>query len=254
MSVDTVQDNPLLTERLPIQFDAIKAEHVEPAINVLLEQMNNRLRDVAAADVPRTYDNVLMGLDTMTEPLDYAMSVVRHLESVATTPELRAAYNAVQGPVSMFYSSIPLNADLWTAVKAVNESRELDALSPVHKRFLRKTVTGFRRAGADLDEAGKKKLEALDVELTKITTKFSQNVLDATNAFELVLTDESKLAGLPESARLAAQRKRESKRFGRVASHATGSKLHGRYDVPRRPRHSPRALARFEHASHVRRA
>ena len=211
MPEQTVIDNPLLVERFPIQFHAIKAEHVEPAIHLLLEQMRRRLADLGAPGVPRTYRDILIALDNMTEPLDFAMAVVRHLESVVTTPELRAAHNAVQGPVSMFYTSIPLDANLWEAVKSVDRSGEAEGLAPVHKRFLEKTVRGFRRAGADLDAEGKKKLEQLDVELTKATTKFSENVLDATNAFELLIADEAKLVGLPESARMAARESARSK-------------------------------------------
>lgn len=208
---ETMTDNPLLTERLPIPFDAIKAEHVEPAIDLLLKQMNSRLEDLGRQGVPRTYADVLLALDKMTEPLDVAIAVVRHIESVATTPEFRAAHNAVQGPVSAFYTSIPLNAGLWAAVKAVQESSQTQDLGPVHRRFLQKTVTGFRRAGADLDAEGKKKLEELDVALTKSTTKFAENVLDATNAYELLITDEAKLSGLPESARMAARESAKSK-------------------------------------------
>jgi len=206
-----ITGNPLLVRRFPIQFDAVKAEHVEPAIALLLEQMKQRLADLGSPSITLTYDSVLMALDKMTEPLDFAMAIVRHLESVVTTPEMRAAHNAVQGPVSMFYTSIPLDANVWRAVKAVNESPEADALAPVHKRFLKKTVSGFRRAGADLDAEGKKKLEALDVALTQATTKFSENVLDATNAYELLITDEGKLAGLPESARIAARESAKAK-------------------------------------------
>ncbi|MBV8551403.1 MAG: M3 family metallopeptidase [Acidobacteriaceae bacterium] len=206
-----LKDNPLLVERMPIRFDAVKAEDVEPAIHLLLEQMKSRLTDLGKPEIPRTYDNILIGLDKMTEPLDFAMSVVRHLESVATTPELRAAYNAVQGPVSLFYTSIPLDPNLWAAVKAIEEGGEAEQRAPVYRRFLKKTVTGFRRAGADLDAEGKKKLEQLDVALTKATTKFAENVLDATNAFELLITDEAKLAGLPDSARLAARESAKSK-------------------------------------------
>jgi oligopeptidase A len=211
MAEQSLPDNPLREERFPIQFEAIKAEHVEPAIHVLLERMKQRLADLGKPEVPRTYKDVLLALDKMTAPLDFAMAVVRHLESVATTPELRAAYNAVQGPVSMFYTSIPLDSNVWAAVKAVNTSGERERLTGVHKRFLEKTVMRFRREGADLDAAGKKKLEEIDVELTKATTKFAENVLDATNAFELVITDEQKLAGLPESARMAASESAKSK-------------------------------------------
>ncbi len=211
MPEQSLADNPLLIERFPIQFDAIKAAHVEPAIHVLLEQMKQRLTDLGKPEMPRTYRDILLALDKMTEPLDFAMALVRHLEAVVTTPELRAAHNAVQGPVSMFYTSIPLDANLWAAVKSVNDGTDARSLPPVHQRFLRKTVTGFRRAGADLDAAGKKKLEELDVELTKATTKFAEHVLDATNAFELIITEEQKLAGLPEFARMAARESAKSK-------------------------------------------
>jgi oligopeptidase A len=211
LMTEQLTDNPLLIERFPIQFEAVKADHVEPAIQLLLEQMNQRLVALGGPDTPRTYQDILLALDQMTEPLDFAMALVRHLESVVTTPELRAAHNAVQGPVSAFYTSIALNANLWKAVQAVNESGEKEKLAPVHRRYLDKTVTGFRRAGADLDEAGKKQLEELDVALTKATTKFSENVLDATNAYEFLIADESKLAGLPESARLAARASAQSK-------------------------------------------
>lgn len=208
---EKIKDNPLLHKTLPIRFDAVKAQHVEPGVRVLLEQMKNRLQDLSHSSKPRNYANVLLGLDEMTEPLDFAMAVVRHLESVATTPELRAAYNAVQGPVSMFYSSIALDPDLWQAVKEVSQSPEAESLAPVHRRFLKKTVSGFKRAGADLSAEDKKKLQALDVALAEATTKFAEHVLDATNAFELLITEEEKLAGLPASARMAARESAKSK-------------------------------------------
>lgn len=203
--------NPLLIEQFRIPFDQIKAEHVEPAIATLLEQMKKRLAELSDSNKERTYANILGRLDRLTDPLDYAMGIVRHLESVATYPELRAAHNAVQTPVSAFYSSVPLDANLWSAIKQVHESAEAETLNGVHKRFLTRTVASFRRHGADLDAEGKKKLEALDVALTEATTKFSENVLDATNAFELILSDEAQLAGLPESARLAARESAKSK-------------------------------------------
>ncbi len=204
------ENSPLLRQRLPIDFAAIKTEEIEPSIDLLLKQMRNRLADLGPSAAPRTYDNVLLTLDRLTEPLDFAMALVRHLESVITTPELRAAHNAVQGPVSQFYTSIALDPDLWNAVKAVEQSNETATMAPVHQRFLAKTVSGFRRAGADLDPAGKKRLEEIDVTLTEMTTTFSEHVLDATNAYEYLVTDESTLAGLPESARSAA---RESARL-----------------------------------------
>ena len=110
--------NPLLSIQFRVPFDRIRAAGVEPAIGELLAQARARLAAVAAEPVERTFANTMLALDLMTELLDYAMGVVRHLESVATTPELRAAFNAVQPSVSAFYSGIPLDADLWRGIQA----------------------------------------------------------------------------------------------------------------------------------------
>jgi oligopeptidase A len=186
--------NPLLEVQFRVPFDQVKAEHVEPAIDALLEQAGQAVAAAAKAADPLT------ALDHMTEPVDYALNVAQHLESVATTPELRAAYNAVQPKTSAFYSSIPLNDALWQAIKRYAESPEGKALRGTRGRFLKKTVDSFKRAGADLDEAGKARLKEIDVALADVTTKFSENVLDSTNAWDIVITDEAKLAGLPPQA------------------------------------------------------
>ncbi len=136
-------------------------------------------------------DHPLHALDTMTEKLDYAMSVVRHLESVATTPELRAAHNAVEPKVSAFYSSLPLNEGLWKAIQRYAATEEARALTGTMKRYLTKTIDSFKRHGAELDAAGKARLQEIDVALAEATTKFSENVLDSTNAFDLVIEEEA---------------------------------------------------------------
>jgi oligopeptidase A len=207
----TGDTNPLLHIEFRVPFDRIRAEHVQPAVTELLRQSRAGLAALAATGGERTFDNTLHVLDTLTEPLDWAMGLVRHLESVATYPELRAALNAAQPEVSAFYTGIPLDAGLWRNIKAYAATPEAAKLSGARSRFLHKTIETFRRHGADLDPAGKKRLEEIDVELTQITTKFAENVLDSTNAFEMVLTNEGDLAGLPPtaiaSARESAQRK-----------------------------------------------
>jgi oligopeptidase A len=203
--------NPLLTMKFRVPFDEIRAAHVEPAVASLLTDARDRLETLAADPAPRTYANTLRALDLLTEPLDYSMGVVRHLESVATYPELRAAFNAVQPEVSAFYTGIPLHQGLWKAIKSFAGTTEAESLAGTRRRFLQKTMETFRRHGADLDPAGKKRLEEIDVELTRITTKFSENVLDSTNAFELMLGDERDLAGLPPSAIASARQSAERK-------------------------------------------
>jgi len=199
--------NPLLEVQFQVPFDQIQAEHVEPAIDELLVRAAQSVEATTASADP------LMALDEMTEPLDYAMNVVRHLESVATTPELRAAYNAVQPKTSAFYSSIPLNEGLWNAMKRYAATEAGKSLKGTKGRFLKKTIDSFKRAGAELDAAGKARLKEIDVALSDVTTKVSENVLDSTNAWELVLTDESKLKGLPPQAVAMAKASAESKKM-----------------------------------------
>src|SRR6266851_6010950 len=176
--------NPLLEISFRVPFDKIEAAHVEQAIDELLADAARRLDETIASERP------LHALDVMTERLEYALSVVRHLESVATTPELRAAFNAVQPKVSAFYAGLPLNEPLWQAIQRYAATDEARSLTGTLRRFLTKTIDNFKRHGAGLDPAGKARLKEIDVELSKQTTLFSEHVLDSTNAFELIITDE----------------------------------------------------------------
>jgi oligopeptidase A len=196
--------NPLIQLGFEIPFDQIEAAHVEPAVDALLSDAQASVDAVAANEEPRTYANTLGALEEATDLLERAMTVVGHLESVATTKALRAAYNVTHPRVSAFWSGLAMNDGLYQAVRAFAETDEAGALAPTEKRFLEKTLDDFRRHGAELSPQDKAKLHAIEVDLTKLTTEFSQNVLDETNAFELIITDESKLAGLPDSAKQAA--------------------------------------------------
>ncbi len=209
-------ENPLLSLSpvAPVPFHRIRAEHVHPAVTALLERAGENLRTLETA-APCTFDGTMLALDALTAPLDDAMAVVAHLESVATTPELRAAYNAVQAPVSAFFSSITLSDGLWKALKAFAATPEARALTGPRQRYLERTLDDFRRNGADLDPAGKTRLAALDVDLATTCVRYAQHVLDATNAFELVVDDPGQLSGLPEAALDAARESASlSKRAG----------------------------------------
>lgn len=195
----------MLSIQFRVPFDEIRAEHVEPAIDRLLEEARGRRQRLSESSGVRTYDNTLGELDSMTEGLDYAMGLVRHLEAVATYPALREAYNAVQPKVTLFYAETVLDAGVWRVLQEYAQTEEAKQLTGVRARFLQKQIEAFRREGAELDAAGKERLKAIDVELAELTTKFSQNVLDATNAYELIIRDDRELAGLPESALEAAR-------------------------------------------------
>ncbi len=196
--------NPLIQLGFEIPFDEIEAQHVVPATDALLANAQAAIDAIAVDQGSRTYANTLGALEAATEMLERAMTVVGHLESVATSDAWRDAYNATRPRVSAFWSGLAMNDALYQAIRAFATTEEASALPPTEKRFLQKTLDDFRRHGAELGPGDKAKLQAIEVELTKLTTEFSQNVLDETNAFELILTDEDKIAGLPESAKEAA--------------------------------------------------
>jgi oligopeptidase A len=204
--------NPLLETKFEIPFDRIQPEHVVPAVTSLVADAEARID--AIGDGGTDYESTLGELERATETLEWAMTIVGHLESVATTSSLREAYNAVQPIVSAFYSGIALKPKLYEAIKRFAQSPEAGALSPTKSRFLEKTLREFKRHGAELDEEGKTRLRAIDVALAEKTTKFGQNVLDSTQAFELYVDDESRLAGLPESAKQAARASAKAKGKG----------------------------------------
>ena len=204
-------ENPLLEIRFDVPFDRIRPEHVEPAARQLIDEARRSIDAIASATGPRSWDDTLGALERATETLEYAMTVVGHLEAVASTDALRAAWNAVQPEVSAFYASIPLHEGLWRALQDYAATAEARHLVGARRRLLDKTLDEFRRHGAELDAAGKKRLEEISRELAQLTSRFSQNVLDSTAAFELVVQDEARLAGLPESAKAAARADAQSR-------------------------------------------
>lgn len=213
-------ENPLLDlldtkDGLP--FDRIGSEHVEPGLRTLLADAKARIEAISKATEPPDWDGVYGALEAATRPLEVAYGVVGHLESVKTTPELRAAYNAVKPDVSAFFATIPLDEGLFARLTQLAEAMGLegvasDAPSSGRARALTLTLDDFRRHGAALPSADKQRLEALSRELAAYTAKFGQNVVDATSAWSLLVTDERRLAGLPESAKRAARAAAEQRR------------------------------------------
>ncbi len=199
--------NPLLRVPFEIPFDAIEVAHIVPAVRELLLESQKNVDAICDSTAPRSFANTMTALDDSGIHLENAMAVVRHLECVSNSPELRTAIETIDPEVSAFYSAIPLNPKLWIALQGV----PLEGLDPVQLRFLTKQIDAFRRHGAELEPAAKARLTEIDVELQGLCTKFSQHVLDATNAFELIVEDEAKLEGLPENAIDAAKASAEAK-------------------------------------------
>lgn len=200
-----MQNNPFLDSAFEIEWSALTPDQIEPAIEVALDSAKQAVDGIASQDIAAvSYESTFLALENATEGLNLSWGKVSHLQSVADSPELREAYNKLLPKVSAFSSSIQLNVELWKRLKAFAESAASKAVAGVHRRFLEETMAEFRQAGADLPNDKRQRLEALQGELAQITQKYSENVLDATNAWELIVTDESRLKDLPEHAKAAA--------------------------------------------------
>jgi oligopeptidase A len=196
--------NPLLdTHDLPL-FDQIRPEHVAPAMDALLSESEAALEAVVAPDFPADWKALASRLDCTTERLSRAFGAVSHLNSVADTPELRAAYNEVLPRVTEFWTRLGADERLYAKYKAINPA----GLNPEQRQALKNAVRNFVLGGAELQGAAKERYAAIQERQAEVAQKFSENALDATDAFAYYASREE-LAGVPEdtiqSARAAAE-------------------------------------------------
>ena len=197
--------NPLLDPSFRIRWSALEPALIEPGIDEALARAGEAVSAVEAGVGEPTFANTFLALEQATEELGVAWGKVSHLQSVADGPALREAHNRVLPKVSAFYARIPLRPALWARLKAFAARPGAAELGPVQRRFMDETVADFREAGADLDPERRARLEAIQTELSRLTQDYSEHVLDATNGWELIVTDEGRLAGLPAHAREAAR-------------------------------------------------
>ncbi|HKB90294.1 MAG TPA: M3 family metallopeptidase [Opitutaceae bacterium] len=207
--------NPFLEPTFFIPWSALTSERVAPAIETALEHAQSALDQVATIPpADASFESAFMGLENATEELNLAWGKVNHLTSVADSPALRETYNALLPKVSEFYARIALNDGLWRTLKAAADKPEVKALTGIRRRFVDETLADFRQAGADLPADKKARLEKVQSELAQLTQKYSENVLDSTNAWQLVIEDESRLKGLPAHAKESARRNALTKGMG----------------------------------------
>lgn len=219
--------NPFLDTSFEIRWSQLTADQVVPGIQSLLTDAQAAIDVIASRALSDlTFENTYLALETATEPLNVAWGKVTHLQSVADAPPLREAHNVMLPKVTEFFAAIPLNAALWERLKTFANSSAAASLHGIHRRFLEETVTDFKQQGADLPVEQRARLEALQSELAQLTQKYSENVLDATNAWQLVVEDEERLTGLPVHAKSAARRNAESKGFGSANRPAWRFTLH----------------------------
>jgi oligopeptidase A len=195
--------NPLLDFSGLPRFSAILPEHVGPAMEQLLAEARAAMR--RAEDAAPTWESFVRPLDDATERLSRAWGQVEHLHSVLDTPPLREAYNASLPKVTQFWTELGQNQRLFEKYRALKSSPEFSRLTPARRRLVDNALRDFRLGGAELPAELKPRFAAIQEELASLSAKFSENVLDATNAWSIVIEDERRLAGIPPDELAAAR-------------------------------------------------
>ena len=201
----TTLNNPLLDFSDLPRFDKIKPEHVTPAIDLLIADCREVVTGLEAPMRTVNWDNFVEPLDSCTEKLGRAWGIVGHLNGVMDTPELRAAYNENQPKITEFFTALSQNLALFEKYKALKASTEFATLSPTRQRIIDNAVRDFRLGGAELPDSLKPRFAEIQEQHAEISTRFSENVLDATNDYALFVESEAELVGLPQDAKEAAR-------------------------------------------------
>ncbi|MCC6195186.1 MAG: M3 family metallopeptidase [Burkholderiales bacterium] len=205
----TANDNPLLDFSGLPRFDEIKASHVTPAVDALLAQARTTAGRIASDTALPAWSTLVEPLADVLDRLDRAWGAVRHLNAVVNTPALRDAYNENLPKVVEFHTDLAQDLRLYGKYRALRDSPAFAALDAPQRRLVDNEIRDFKLGGAELDAAGKARFAEISKELAELSTRFEENLLDATNAWCHYGEDESELAGVPAdviaAARAAAQ-------------------------------------------------
>ena len=205
--------NPLLeTHELP-PFEAIRPEHVVPAIDELLAENRHAIEALVerAESEPPSWQGLAAPLESLNDRLSRAWSPVSHLNGTMNNPELREAYQACLGKLSEYSTWLGQHEGLFRAWQALKEGPAWETLDEAQRRTVENTLRDFRLAGVDLPTEKKRRYGEIKARLSELSNTFSNQLLDATQAWHLDLADESRLAGLPESALATLRANAEAK-------------------------------------------
>jgi len=187
------------------RFDAIQPADVQPAISLLLENSRALVERLTSDEIPATWSAFAAPLSDEIEQLSRAWGIVGHLHSVNDIPEWREAYNGMLPEVSRFFAELGQNLKLFAKYKAMRESAEYATLTQAQRKIVDNEIRDFRLLGAELPEDQKPRFQAISEELASLSAKFSENLLDATNAFAQFVTEETETIGIPDDVRQAAR-------------------------------------------------
>ncbi len=192
-------------------FNSIKNEDFKPAILQLIEEAKQEINTIVNNNEPPSFKNTIEALDFSGQQLDRVTSIFFNLNSAETNDEIQKIAQDISPILTEFGNDITLNQELFKKVKSVYDNQASFNLTTEQSTLLDKKYKSFSRNGANLDESKKQKLRAIDKQLASLKLKFGENILAETNAFEMHLTNEDEVAGLPEGAKEAAKQLAESK-------------------------------------------
>lgn len=193
-----LENNPLLhLSGLP-KFNEVKAEHVSPAVDYLLNEARAVVETLVKSNDAVTWDGFVARLEDTEEKLSRAWSQVGHMNAVVNSPELREAYNDNLSKLTDFYADLGQDERLYAKFRALRASHAFDALTQAQKKIIENELRDFRLGGAELPVEQKARFKAIQEELSKLSSKFEENVMDTTNEFALYIEDGSTLKGIPE--------------------------------------------------------
>lgn len=197
--------NPLLDQSTLPLFSKIKPEHVEPAIDQLLAEARMAVKQHLQATSDYTWENLIDPLENTDDKLNKAWSPVSHINSVLNSDEWRAAYNACLPKLSQYGTEMGQNAELFNAYRKIAESAQFKTLDISQQKIITNALRDFKLSGVDLDADKKQRYQDISQALSKLTSTYEENLMDASNAWTKLITDAEQLAGLPESALAQAQ-------------------------------------------------
>jgi oligopeptidase A len=197
--------NPLLDFSGLPRFAEIKPEHIAPAIEQLLAENRALVARLLGDSVQPTWQNFVVPMEDANERVSRAWGPVGHLNAVMNSPELREAYNATLPVITQYYAELGQNLALFDKFKALRNSPEFAGLSAARKKIIENELRDFRLGGAELPDAQKARYLEIQERLAELSSRFSDNLLDATNDYTLVIENEKELSGLPEDVLQAAQ-------------------------------------------------
>jgi oligopeptidase A len=198
-------NNPLLDFSGLPRFAEIKPDHVAPAIAQLLAENRALIAQLLNDNSQPTWKNFVLPMEDASERLSRAWGPVGHLNAVMNSPQLREVYNATLPRITQYYAEIGQNLALFEKFKKLRSSPEYDGLSAARKKFIENELRDFRLGGAELPDAQKKRYLKIQERLSELSSRFSDNLLDATNDFSLLINSKDELNGLPDDVLQAAQ-------------------------------------------------